>query len=667
MKKPTFLLKASITAVFLLLPLSAALGQSGELRSDLGQRFTKFDVVTVNSRQARRAADAKRSITVMAEGKSFDLALEPRNLMSARYRAVNQGPNGAAPLAKQRVNTFKGKVAGDGFSEVRLTLDGKKIEGYFITGFDRFFVEPAGKYSDAAGADDLVVYRAEDAVDPVTFECRSELIKQMERGSDIAAASLPEDADNLRALELTTDADFEYVNTLGGEILANVEIQSVLNMIEPVYETQLGITFTITMQHTWTTADPFTGGNDDAFVRNLAAWWEQNFPRSQNPRDAMHLFTGDADKLGRGYAFIGVICRTPSLAYGFSGYVNWVPGKFLITAHEMGHNFGGNHVSGGNGADCANSLMMAQLQADTPLSFCQASRTEIGNYLGNNNACLNVLTTTFFDFDGDGRSDISVFRPSEGNWYANQSRAGFLGLHFGQNGDQPVPADYDGDGRADIAVFRGGTWYRLLSGNGTFDGVNFGLAGDRPVPGDFDGDGKADVAVFRPSDGNWYQMLSATGAFFQIHFGTSSDIPVPADFDGDGTADVNVYRPSEGNWYRLNSRDGSFFGLHFGIAEDKPIAGDFDGDAKADIVVYRPSNGSWYIMPSSTGEFYGLAFGISTDIPSAGDFDGDGKSDVSVFRPSEGTWYRLNSRDGSFYAEQFGAAEDKPIPAYYVP
>ena len=127
---------------------------------------------------------------------------------------------------------------------------------------------------------------------------------------------------------------------------------------------------------------------------------------------------------------------------------------------------------------------------------------------------MNVLTTTFFDFDGDGRSDISVFRPSEGNWYANQSRAGFLGLHFGQSGDQPVPADYDGDGKADIAVFRGGTWYRLLSGNGTFDGVNFGLAGDRPVPGDFDGDGKADVAVFRPSDGNWYQMLSATGSVF---------------------------------------------------------------------------------------------------------------------------------------------------------
>jgi hypothetical protein len=666
MTKLSFLLKTTTIAVFVLLSLSSAYSQGEGLRSDLARSFTRFDTVRIEASKARRAAEAKRSITIPAAGKSFELELEPRNLMSARYRAENQGPGGSAQLAKPRVNTFKGRVAGDGFSEVRLTLDGGKIEGYFTSGPERFFVEQARKYSDAAGSDDLVIYRAEDAVDPVTFECRSDLINRMERGSEIAASNLPEDVEHLRVLELATDADFEYVTLLLGASQANAEIQSILNMVEPVYQSQLGITFTLNLQHTWTTADPFTGANDDAFVRNLAAYWEQNFPRAQNPRDAMQLFTGDLDKHGRGFAFIGVVCRTPSLAYGYSGYVNWAPGKFLVTAHEIGHNFGANHVSAANGADCANSLMIAQLQADTPLSFCQFSRTEVGNYLGNNNACLN-LTTTLFDFDGDGVSDISVFRPSEGNWYANQSQSGFLGLHFGQSGDRPVPADYDGDGKTDIAVFRGGTWYRLLTGNGTFDGINFGLPADKPVPGDFDGDGKADVAVFRPSDGNWYQMLSATGGVSQVHFGVSEDVPVTADFDGDGKSDVNVYRPSEGNWYRLNSIDGSFFGLHFGIAEDKPIAGDFDGDARADIVVFRPSNGSWYIMPSSTGAFYGLAFGISTDIPAAGDFDGDGKSDVSVFRPSEGNWYRLNSHDNSFYAEHFGAAEDKPIPAYYVP
>jgi hypothetical protein len=56
-------------------------------------------------------------------------------------------------------------------------------------------------------------------------------------------------------------------------------------------------------------------------------------------------------------------------------------------------------------------------------------------------------------FDGDSKSDVSVFRPSNGAWYLNQSANGFTGVSFGQNGDRIVPADYDGDGKTDVAVF----------------------------------------------------------------------------------------------------------------------------------------------------------------------------------------------------------------------
>ncbi len=43
--------------------------------------------------------------------------------------------------------------------------------------------------------------------------------------------------------------------------------------------------------------------------------------------------------------------------------------------------------------------------------------------------------------------------------------------------------DYDGDGKADIAVFRNGNWYRLNSVNGAFYGELFGADSDRPTPG----------------------------------------------------------------------------------------------------------------------------------------------------------------------------------------
>ena len=202
--------------------------------------------------------------------------------------------------------------------------------------------------------------------------------------------------------------------------------------------------------------------------------------------------------------------------------------------------------------------------------------------------------------------------------------------------------DYDGDGKADLSVFRPsvGTWFSNSSSNNAFNATTFGVASDLIVPADYDGDGKTDIAVFRPSTGEWFRLNSSNGSFSATTFGSSGDIPVPADFDGDGKVDISVFRPSNGSWYRLNSSNGEFIATNFGIAEDKPTIGDFDGDGKADIAVFRPSTGSWYRLNSSNGAFSTVSFGIASDLPVPADYDGDGKTDISVFRPSDGTWYR---------------------------
>jgi hypothetical protein len=274
---------------------------------------------------------------------------------------------------------------------------------------------------------------------------------------------------------------------------------------------------------------------------------------------------------------------------------------------------------------------------------------------------------TVSDFDGDGKTDFSVFTPASGIWTIEKSSGGSQSAQFGANGDRIEANDFDGDGKSDYAVFRpaDGTWYVLGSAQGFF-AAQFGANGDIPVAADYDADGRADFAVFRPSIGTWFVLQSSLG-FRGVKWGVSEDLPVTGDFEGDGKADFAVFRPSNGTWYVLQSSSNLWLVTPFGVNGDRPLSGDFDGDAKSDIAVYRPANGSWYILNSANNSFSAYQFGVSTDTPVPADYEGDGKTDVAVFRASENAWYRLNSSNGAFVAKTFGQAGDIPSPSSVQP
>jgi hypothetical protein len=249
---------------------------------------------------------------------------------------------------------------------------------------------------------------------------------------------------------------------------------------------------------------------------------------------------------------------------------------------------------------------------------------------------------SIIDYDGDGRSDISVF-----SWEDRTIRRKDLpDFFFTRRSEFPLPllGDFNGDGKTEVAYFDRGYW-RIFGHMLT----SAGFKGDLPVPADYDGDGKTDPASWRPADGLWtFRSLPPW------RWGNPDDIPVPMDYDGDGKADIAVWRPAEGSWY-IHFASGYEEIVQCGGEGDIPVPADYDGDGKADIAVWRPAEGNWYIQNAGK-ELTVTTWGAAGDVPVPGDYDGDGRVDIAVWRPEEGQWYIKDQKNVIF-----GQPEDTPL------
>jgi hypothetical protein len=347
---------------------------------------------------------------------------------------------------------------------------------------------------------------------------------------------------------------------------------------------------------------------------------------------------------------------------------------------------GGNSTTGGANStidNVENVFLPAGIPAGTPVTITIAATALNGNgILGNADTTDQHFALVGFnfteqpvntvrspvDFDGDSKTDVSIFRPAVGEWwYLKSSTGGNAALQFGQSTDKLTPADYTGDGKTDIAFWRPSTgeWFILRSEDNSFLSFPFGTTGDKPFAGDFDGDGKADPGVFRSSTGEWF-ILKSTGGVIITTFGGGSDVPALGDYDGDGLTDIAIYRPGPGQWWIRRSSNASVYAFQFGTSTDKPVPGDYTGDGRTDSAFFRPSTGEWFIVRSEDSTFYSVPFGSVGDAPSPGDYDGDGRFDTAVFRPSTSTWFVNRSTAGSLITT-FGAAGDVSVPNAFVP
>ncbi len=281
---------------------------------------------------------------------------------------------------------------------------------------------------------------------------------------------------------------------------------------------------------------------------------------------------------------------------------------------------------------------------------------------------IAVQNRATVDFDGDGRTDFSVFRPSQNLYIALRSATGvFTGTQFGLGDDIAIPQDFDGDGRTDIAVWRpsNGTFFVQRSSDNTVQIQQFGTFSDEPVARDYDGDGRADFAVARRTNGQiiWFILNSTNNSVRIEQWGADTDVLAPGDYDGDGRFDLSVRRGSgsqPATFFVKQSSNNTALVRQWGLGSDVVAPGDYDGDGRTDFTAVRTgSQYTWFILRSSDNQVFAPQFGGKGHLLTQGDYDGDGRTDVSTV--SNGVFFVLRTSNNGVTQLTFGQPTDIPV------
>jgi hypothetical protein len=413
-------------------PKGSGQTKGGDFRQEISRSLSHYDALRLDPSGVELKVRRTGRLALETSAGTFALTLVPNDVRSDNYRAIAALDGGETlELAREPSRTFKGSVEGVEGSQARFTIDRDTVEGLIIARGEKFFVEPASHYTQTAARGDYLFYRESDVIPGNAVECGVETLsekvsEQLSRVSPSSSyASVTPQAAVLspaREAEIATEADFEFYQANGSNAAAaNNEILSIMNQVSGVYQAETGITFKVTFQRVWTTsADPYDATTLSGLLSQVQSVWANSAPAGSENRDLVHMWTGrdlDGSVAGLAYSQVtvngvqsdGVVCRFPQFAVGVSERQTIAPQKYILPAHEIGHNFSAHHPEEVNHNECALTIMSGVSQTNTIFSFCQFSRDEITNYVNANGSCLAAVAST-----GTVQFSATDYRVTEG-------------------------------------------------------------------------------------------------------------------------------------------------------------------------------------------------------------------------------------------------------------
>ncbi|MCZ6651483.1 MAG: M12 family metallo-peptidase, partial [Planctomycetota bacterium] len=351
----------------------------------------------------------ERSIVVTIEGEDYTLNLTPHSVRAESYHVLMEYHDGELvefdPLP---VRTVRGSLAGlpDSIIAGSVLDDGLHV----IIKLDEentYWIEPLGDRVAGAAEGEHVVYHADDVI-PSGGKCGNDAADVLDHSDANEGTRQALGHGTCGETELGCDADEEYLNAHGGSVAGVVNrVEFVINIVNIQYESQVGITHVITavLIHTnppgtlpgsgteGENTYPYTSSSPGTLLDQFRIHW--NSTHGGIPHDVAHLFTGKNLTGGIiGIAnCIGCICSSSAFALSQSDCCGSNACSTDLTAHELGHVWGGFHCN------CPCCTMNTPLQCVN--TFSAGSISSITNHR-NSSHCLScpesgTTTLPFFD------------------------------------------------------------------------------------------------------------------------------------------------------------------------------------------------------------------------------------------------------------------------------
>jgi PKD repeat protein len=314
----------------------------------------------------------------LGTGMRWDLELERISVRAPGYRVRLLGPQGSMDAVPSPEQSFRGHIRGNPSSRVRLSLADGKVTGFIDAGDgDRTFIEPLELFDRVLPAGSHMVYRQSDMVMPAGAGCgwrptgnvpdvreilppgAAPLQALIGPGPETAPSGLAKSTATLSAsaaepcglVEVAVAVEYSMVKGYGSAAAAEKRINDIFAMVSGLYDDPR-INILIKISEVVIETEPkLTWGamNIGTYLTNLTPW-ARGALGFKNPYDVADLWYYDplVSSGTTGLANVGTVCNKTSGGHVIRDFTRTASFLMINQAHELGHNFGANHVNNQN-------------------------------------------------------------------------------------------------------------------------------------------------------------------------------------------------------------------------------------------------------------------------------------------------------------------------------